>query len=313
MEHYFTLKDEGIPIAIIRGGIYNGKIISITDNKDHIDKPEDIMVDLGEDFIIRNRMQSGRKLNARDLKIIAKLIKEKPHMSEEKRKKMDPIVSLAEDELNKYDGREFNIDSGTLELVPRQDSRDVLYVAGMSGAGKSTFCANYMRNFNKLYPEKDVILFSHKDEDEAFDDIENFNRIDMNDPSIIEEPIHMNELEDSLVIFDDTDILPKKIQKSIHDTRDQLLQGARSLNTYVICTAHQLSNYRDTRCILNEAHYMVVFPRACNEHQLNTFLRKYGGFTDELMARAKKLPSRWICIRNLFPKCVIHEGGVFMI
>ena len=62
------------------------------------------------------------------------------------------------------------IKNGTVELIPNPDKREILYICGPSGVGKSYFTNSYAEKYHKLYPDNKVYLFSKKNEDENFDD-----------------------------------------------------------------------------------------------------------------------------------------------
>ena len=51
-------------------------------------------------------------------------------------------------------------------LIPRSDGeRELIYITGSSGCGKTTFIKNYCELYHKIYPESPIYLFSEKIEE----------------------------------------------------------------------------------------------------------------------------------------------------
>ena len=300
MDAKLTLKESGEPVAIISGGKYNKKIISITDNKD-AEEPQinDVIDILTENYL--GVKKNKRKINIEDIYKMQKLLS--------KKKTDNPIVREAEEKLKEHNSKVLTLEDGSIKKIPNYKKRECIYVAGMSGSGKSTWCANYMKMFNGLFPEKNIYIFSRKNEDEAFNEISNINRVII-DENIILNPLQMEMFADSLCLFDDCDILPKKLLEAIIDIQSQLLQGARYLGTYVIVTSHNLSNYNKTRVVLSECEFYVIFPRACAVQPLKKFLHTYGGFDAKEIEMIRNIPSRWVCIHATCPSYVISESSV---
>jgi Cdc6-like AAA superfamily ATPase len=57
-----------------------------------------------------------------------------------------------------------------IKLVPVVDrERNVLYVTGMSGSGKTYFCNEYIKEYAKVYTKRNVYLFSSLNTDKTLD------------------------------------------------------------------------------------------------------------------------------------------------
>jgi predicted AAA+ superfamily ATPase len=84
---------------------------------------------------------------------------------------------------------------------PSEKYREILYITGASGSGKSYYTKSYIKEFQKSKRYKDfpVYLFSALSEDESLDEVKP-KRIKL-DESIIDDPIDIDELENSLCIF----------------------------------------------------------------------------------------------------------------
>lgn len=74
----------------------------------------------------------------------------------------------------------------------RKHQRDVYYISGPSGSGKSTVASFYMKNYNEIFPEHKIFIFSAVPTDPAFKGIKNIYRV-MLDESF---PDRLKEVEE---------------------------------------------------------------------------------------------------------------------
>lgn len=197
-----------------------------------------------------------------------------------------------------------------LQILPSLDRRDIIYISGPSGVGKSTVTSNFAKSYNKLFPDNEVFLFSRKDEDPAFDKLKFLTRIDF-DETFIENPLHPKDVQDSLCIFDDAHNYRGKLGKEIMNTQVELMDLGRSYNVSVIITSHLIANFKQSRAILNELHGLVIYPAAGSYHQIRYALKTYMGVSNEFINKIMKLKTRW-CYINKFPKYVVYEKGAFI-
>lgn len=229
-----------------------------------------------------------------------------------KEKKMRKIWRQIVDELN---NRCVVIKDGS--FLPCFDSknpekdRKVFYIAGMSGSGKSTFASKLIDDYIKQYPRGRLWLFSNKDADPALDKHKKLVRIQL-DESLVDEPLNLEELRNSLIIYDDVEFTKNKaLDRELERVRDLILQQGRSFGIQMIYIVHQLSNYKSSRIILNECHSITVFPSHVNRNQLDRVLTLYFGLSKEDIDRIEDMKSRAVTI-NKFPKCVIGEKEIFL-
>ena len=210
------------------------------------------------------------------------------------------------------DSNELEIDDGKIELLPSgKKTRDCIVVAGKSGSGKSYWTRGYVKNYLKMFPKRNVLLFSPVEEDQAFDDL-NVNKIIL-DEDLIENPFDVTELQDTLVIFDDTDsVIDAKLKKMIIELQDRILEIGRHNNISTVITIHKICDYRRTRTLLNEAHYVVMFLRGNRSHLSKYYLKNHQDLSKSEMKRVYSLPSRWVCFSNNFPSPIIYERGVYI-
>lgn len=189
------------------------------------------------------------------------------------------------------------------------EKRDCIFVFGPSGAGKSTWASNYIKRFNKKFPNESVVLFSFIQDDPAFRDIENLRQITL-DESIINDPIELNELKNSLVIFDDI-TGDNDIAIAMHSLRDDILTKGRHENIYSLSTTHMSSNWNETRILKSESNKVVFFPRG-PQKQIKEFLSGIG-LEKSQIEKILRIKSRWIMVNQTFPVHCLYEHGALML
>ena len=99
-------------------------------------------------------------------------------------------------------------DSKLQHTVNPNTERQILYITGCSGSGKSTYTRKYLEQYKKQYKNNPIYLFSSLTEDKSLDAIKP-KRIIM-DASLVEDPIDIEDLENSCAIFDDIDVISQK-------------------------------------------------------------------------------------------------------
>jgi hypothetical protein len=314
MQSFLSLTD-GTPISIIKGGALDKKIVFITEKKASSSKIDDPLDILGEDFMYFNRKDGKNgpeKLSMKDMKIIERFLKSKTQKTLPKSHKS--LFEKAKQILNDADGKRIKLDDNSrFQVLPNIDKeRDAIYVSGMSGAGKSTWIANWIMEYKKLYPEREVWLFSRKKEDPVLDKA-GVNRIPIDDELLEEPHLGMEEFKQSLVIFDDCDICDKKYKDVLIKLRDEILEGGRSINVSCIITSHLTTDFSRTRTVINECSSYVLFPHASsNKNNLNRFFKVYCGLDPAQIKKIYDLPSRWVCIHNQYPKYIASETEIYV-
>jgi predicted AAA+ superfamily ATPase len=216
--------------------------------------------------------------------------------------------------LRNRQGKEFHIKEGALQPLPdlRQE-RDVLYVAGPSGSGKSTYIGMYLRNYQRTFPKNKIIIFSAVDTDQAFDNIQNIVRIRI-DNDLLENPVQMDELADTCVVFDDIDVISDKdLKLCVQGLRNQCLEIGRHNRISICCTSHQLLNWKETRTLINESHSITVFPKSGSAYHIKRLCTTYLGMSKKGVDRLLNLPSRWVTIHKSFPMYIMYNQGAYML
>jgi Cdc6-like AAA superfamily ATPase len=98
-------------------------------------------------------------------------------------------------------------DSFFQQVPNTKKEREILYITGCSGSGKSTYTRKFIEELRKVKKDIPIYLFSSLPDDESLDSVKP-KRIIL-DESLIEDPIDIKEFADSVVIVDDVDVINK--------------------------------------------------------------------------------------------------------
>lgn len=215
-------------------------------------------------------------------------------------------------------GEVFEIDDGKLVQLPKIDERSVDYVSGPSGSGKTTQAVGLMRAFKRIYPEKDIYVFSRADvrNDRAFAGIRP-TQITI-DESIVKQPIDITkELTGGcMVLFDDCNtVQDDKQKKAIDKLMADIMEVGRKLGIWIIITNHLVipNEKKVARTILNEMQSLTVFPKSGSVQQIRYVLKNYFGLNNKQIEEIVTLPSRWVTIYKNYPMSVLYEKGAFLL
>lgn len=203
----------------------------------------------------------------------------------------------------------------TIQQVPNKKSeRQILYVTGASGSGKSYYTMNYVNEYKKMYPKNELFLLSSVEPDgSAIDKIKGLKRFKL-DEAFIKEPFTINDFKDCLVVFDDTDCVSSKVLKcKLKNILDMILDTGRHTNTSLIYTSHIANAGMETKHILSEAHSITIFPKTLGGRAMKYLLDNYLGLDKQQIKKLKRLDSRWVTIIKSYPMIVIGERQAFML
>jgi len=206
--------------------------------------------------------------------------------------------------------KSLKVDDGFLMYIPPVDKSFRMYVAGPAGSGKSVMCGKIIKEYKRNRPKSKIFVFSDVNEDKALDG-EDITRVLLNH-QVVDNPLTIKEIPpSSLILFDDVDAIPEKpIKKSINILQNEILRRGRHPPNYpeggkceisCINTAHNLTNYSETRIILNESNLICVYPRSTSKYNLNYVLTKYYGLSPEEVNKIIALPTRWVIVSRDYP------------
>lgn len=211
--------------------------------------------------------------------------------------------------IQKNQENEIIVKNLSVETVPSILKRDILYVSGPSGVGKSYFSRMYTIKYHKMFPKNRIFLFSKKNEDENFDELKYIERVEVDEELF--DGLKVEDFRDSLTIFDDSHVFRDYIGKCLQNLQIDLMNLGRSYGINMIITSHLLTNYRKTKDILNELTGITIFPEATSYHELRYCLTNHFGLEKKDLRKILKLRSRWVYL-NKFPRYIVHEHGVYI-
>lgn len=216
------------------------------------------------------------------------------------------LFSVSKDEeINGFN--QYELDEGHFQIIPDfKKERSTVFLAGTAGSGKSYWCAEYIKEYQKLYTDNPVYLITEAiDQDPAFHGL-GLKKVDLE--GILEDPLEYNEFENCCVLFDDVDALTGKLYKYIYALRDKLLKNSRKKNVTVITTSHSFSG-RDLQPVLNESQIICFFPSNYNR-SLRYLLENYIGLTKVGIKMVRNSKSRWVAYLKTFPNVIVEEKKI---
>lgn len=291
------------PLARVKGGLYDGEILYLHENDHTGRKPSPTF----------NRSQYAKEL--KDLKpsertraftkIEAALKKGEDEIKDEPRS-VKSLYDRIKDETETNNKIELD-DNALFELLPNPDPkrREVWYIAGQSGSGKSYIAKGIAEMYHRLFPSRGIYLISKLDKDETLDALKFLKRIPIK--SFVDDYPDLDEFKDTLTIWDDYDTLTGDAEKVVTKIIDDLAIMGRHANVSMLCLSHYLTNYKKTRLLLNEATHIVVYPLSTSYHALRYLLKNYVGVDEDDLKRHKKLGSRWLMYSKGFPQYLISQ------
>ena len=191
-----------------------------------------------------------------------------------------------------------------LIVNPDPEKREVWYIAGASGSGKSYIARQLAESYKKLFPAREVYLISKLDEDSTLDSMKIGKPKRINVSTLVEDYPKLEEFEDCMVIFDDFDTFQGAEGKAVQQLIDDLAIQGRHTKTTMLVLTHYITNYKKTRLILNESTHFVVYPQATSAHALGYLLKTHIGMEKDDVKALKKL-GRWVCVAKNYPQHLI--------
>jgi hypothetical protein len=299
----------GRPIALIEGGEYDKKKLKLDldSESDETDLPYVDKTDLLDHDFFRKRTKN-LKINE-----IVKLQKALMRGREPEDDDVSSLYREAISEIKNKEGKELKLVDGRMFPLPNREQRECIYISAPSGAGKSTWAANYILLWKKMFPEGNLYIFSKLAEDEILDQFEPL-RIKINE-TLIDDEFDLNIFEaPALVLFDDIDsISNKKIQEAVINIQDNILDIGRHYDIWCLSTSHMLMAYKRTRNLINESSGIVFFPNSGSTYHIKRFLREYAGLNKKQIERILTLHSRWIFLHKNYPMYIISEHEAYLI
>jgi hypothetical protein len=144
-------------------------------------------------------------------------------------------------------------------------------------------------------------------------DVEYIKRVKINDEFLGEE-FTINDFEDSLIIFDDIDVITDKKKKGkLVSLLGMILETGRHARTSCIYTSHIACAGHESKRILNECHAIVFFQRMIPRKKIEYLLETYTPMDKEQRdAVIGDISSRWTCIIKTYPIVVMRQCVMFI-
>jgi hypothetical protein len=294
-----SLKKGGRKIAKIKGGKHNKEFIYL--HKINNDNP---LQHLSKEFFKKHKL-----LKKTDILELKQSVTDGREPEDEKLKELYHEALL---DIKQTTNNEIFIRDGKLIPLPNRDVVEKIYVSAPSGAGKSTWCGNWMAEYKKMFKDNEMFIFSTINNDKVLDKHDP-TRIELTE-ELLEDPLAPDEIEESVCVFDDVDTITNpKIRYMVCGLRDFLLEQGRHFNIRMLMTSHLLMNYKATRRILNEATAVVFFPKSGSTFHIKRFLTTYAGLEKHQIRRILKLPSRWVALYKTYPMYIMYDKGVYLL
>lgn len=299
-----TFGKEGKPIARCLGGKYDKKILRISDSGKAI-KPDDPF-----DFLDEEYMMTKGKMTPSKLRRVKFNLMDREDNSDEEVD--ESLLSVFRNDLIAKSKNEIRLNDG--KFIPTVDpgGREIFFLAGASGSGKSYLASQYISEYKRLFPKNKVYVFSRLDSDDVIDKLKPI-RIKI-DVELLEDPIDIaQEFKDCLILFDDTDSLQDtELKNMVAKIQRDVQEIGRHNNIYAVITKHMLMNSSETRGVINESH-KVAFFKGNSTYHVTRFLKVYCGLDKHMIQKILQLPSRWVIIGKNYPMYILYESGAFLL
>lgn len=306
---------DGVPIATVTGGDYDKETLYLHDTYGKSDSKKKGVLEVG-----KHRLG---KLPARKQVEVMRVLQEafKRGIPPEHLQIDVPGARDAYEEMFEQNETQTRVTlppNSSFGLIPTQDpkKRQIWYISGSSGAGKSYVAKRLAEQYKKKYPDRIVYLVSKLEEDSTLDSMKDPPKR-LSPMKLVENPLtttdDLEKLRDSMIIFDDYDTFTGKEGKAIQQLIDDIAVMGRHQNITMLCLTHYLSNYKKTRLLLTEASHFVLYPQSSGAHALNYMLKTYLGMGPDEVARLRKSGSRWVCIHKNFPLYCVTESEAWIL
>lgn len=244
---------------------------------------------------------------------VAKIVK--PSTNDKKKPNEKIIYINSDPEAVMTSLQEIKVQAGEkIQHIPNEArERDILYVVGPSGSGKSYYITQFCKEYKKMYPKRPVYLFSSLTEDKTIDKIKGLKRIKLDD-NFFQAEFTIQDFANMAVIFDDCDCMRQKgIRLKVLGIMDMILETGRHTNTTCLITAHIATRAGESKRSLNEAHSLTVFPQTMGGKSSKYLLDGYFGLNNKQIQKLRTLPSRWVTIVKTCPMVVLYEKGAYIL
>ena len=211
--------------------------------------------------------------------------------------------------------KQLRFDKGSM-IIPALNEKDFnysYYANGASGSGKSFIISKIIEN--DPHPDRKVFLFSRLlSQDPSLQELYNSGKLKKIDTSEPDEFPQFDELENSIVIYDD--IASDRNAEAIRQHQNDALCCGRHRNICVFSTNHLCSEYSKTRNILNEAKWVIGFP-ASNKYSVSQFMKERLAMKSDERKKWLKMcnqdNSRYLCFLVQYPNILLTSRSIVLL
>jgi hypothetical protein len=232
--------------------------------------------------------------------------------------KNEKIVYLDDknDAMTNYTELTLNQGKGRFQyMFNTKKERFIAYCSGQSGSGKSYWTAQIAGEYRKIYPKRDIYLFSYVNDDPSIDAIKGLKRLDIQSEEFLNMDLSSEDFKNSLIIFDDVDcIREKKLKNKIKEILDKVLMTGRHFNTSCIYLSHLTCAGAETKMILAECHSITVFPNTLNGRTKDYLFKSYIGLNKSQIENLKNLEdnTRSLTYVKSYPSVFISDHHIIL-
>ena len=217
------------------------------------------------------------------------------------------VISLDADADDKtyFNKLKISNDSKFCPVPNTKSEREIVYITGCSGSGKSTFTRMYLEQYKKKYKTREIYMFSslkRRFKSRFYQAQKIHNR---------REFIYWSNQDrrfKRFSIYIDV-ISNKKIKDAVYDNLNQALEIGRHFGVTIVVTNHLPTNGIYTRRILNEASLIVYFPQSAGG-KIKYLLSVYLDIDKTQIKYWKQCHTRWVCIGKNYKQYYITEHEV---
>jgi hypothetical protein len=205
-------------------------------------------------------------------------------------------------------------DSIHFQILPTEKSeRDVLMLTGKSGSGKSYYIKCYIIEYHKMHPKNPIWIISPKYDDSTFNDVKKYTTQLRMDDQFVQTDIGLEDLQNSLVIFDDIEgIMDKRLRVKVFNLLNLCMTTGRSYHISICVVSHKATNGKDTSFMLLENSHCVFFPSYVPERSLQYLCKDYLALKKSHIDKILKTNDR-ACRVLCNPRVVITDKHAFSV
>jgi len=209
---------------------------------------------------------------------------------------------------------------------PKFDS-NVYYLNGPRGSGKTYLSVSIAEMYNELHPDRNIYIFSQTattdQNTKLYGRLKNLQVMVLDD-TLITNPLKLEELRDSLCIFDDYNTLGEvsiqegkktktyNLSKAVQKIIDDVIQNGRHYNISSIICSHMMFAYAKSRQILEELNYLVFYRDTGSRHK-RKYLQDFMGLEKQDVTNILARKSRWTLVSKMSPRFVLTEYEAMII